>query len=144
VDPPTFFFLARRHLFHSPPPPTQGAQFLAHTAPPTMHAGRSYTVSITMRNTGTATWTREALYRLGSQNPEDNLTWGLGRVDLPPAPAAIAPGAQVTFTFTASAPATPGRYDFQWQMVQEHVAWFGDTTPNVVVTVTEASVGEGE
>ncbi|HEX3130249.1 MAG TPA: hypothetical protein VH394_23135, partial [Thermoanaerobaculia bacterium] len=55
------------------------------------------------------------------------------RVELP---AAVAPGGEVTLNFTVTAPATPGTYNFQGQMVQECVTWFGDFTPNVGVTVT--------
>ncbi|MGH8063850.1 MAG: NBR1-Ig-like domain-containing protein [Candidatus Entotheonellia bacterium] len=135
VDPYTFFFLAHRHLTRPTAPPRQAAQFLSQSVPLTMRAGESYTASVTMRNTGTAAWTRAAQYLLGAQNPQDNLTWGFARAKLPPMPAVIAAGERVTFTFTVKAPATPGRHNFQWQMVQEHVAWFGDMTQNVAVAV---------
>jgi hypothetical protein len=35
-----------------------------------------------------------------------------------------------------AAPATPGPYTFQWQMVQENVEYFGALTPSTIVTVT--------
>ncbi|MDD4988722.1 MAG: hypothetical protein PHS68_07505, partial [Candidatus Izemoplasmatales bacterium] len=37
------------------------------------------------------------------------------------------------------APATPGTYNFQWQMVQDGVEWLGDKTPNVVVAVVSSA-----
>ncbi|HWW61211.1 MAG TPA: NBR1-Ig-like domain-containing protein, partial [Thermoanaerobaculia bacterium] len=40
-----------------------------------------------------------------------------------------------TFQFTVTAPATTGSYVFQWQMVQDGVAWFGEKTPPVTVSV---------
>ena len=52
--------------------------------------------------------------RLGSQNPQDNLTWALGRVELS-GPAA--PGTEAVFDFFVTAPPTPGTYNFQWRMV---------------------------
>ena len=89
-----------------------------------------------MQNNGAATWSTANNYRLGSQNPQDNGTWGLGRVDLP---ASVAPGGQVPFNFNVTAPSNPGTYNFQWRMVHDGVAWFGDYSPNVVVTVSSAS-----
>jgi hypothetical protein len=82
---------------------TQGnaAQFIAQSAPSTMTAGQSYPVSVTMRNTGTTTWSAAQLYRLGSQSPQDNGVWGRARVYLP---TTVAPGADVTFNFTVVGP----------------------------------------
>jgi hypothetical protein len=105
---------------------------VAQSVPSTMVAGQRYTVSVRMKNIGGTTWTAAEGYRLGSQNPQDNLTWGLHRVGLP---ASVAPGGEVTFNFTVIAPSTPGTYNFQWRMVQDGVGWFGDPTPSVAVNV---------
>ncbi|MDQ3814543.1 MAG: S8 family serine peptidase, partial [Armatimonadota bacterium] len=116
------------------------AVFVSQTPPPTtMTAGRSFVASVTMRNVGTNTWDSDPAqpYRLGSQNPQSNLNWGLNRVALPPG-VTVAPGATHTFTFTVTAPlATPPSEirNFQWRMVQDNVSFFGDLTPNVAVTV---------
>jgi hypothetical protein len=121
-----------------PPPPTlpvNDADFVSQTVPSTMVAGQTYSVTVRMRNTGSATWTPGGLYRLGSQNPQDNTTWGMNRVDLP-AGASIATGQEATYTWTVTAPATAGTYAFQWRMRQSGVEWFGELTPNVNVTVT--------
>jgi uncharacterized repeat protein (TIGR03803 family) len=112
------------------------AMFVGESVPTIMMAGQSYQVSLTMRNTGSATWTAGQLYRLGSQDPQDNTTWGLGRVGLP---GPVAPGQQVTFNFTITAPSNPGTYNFQWRMVQDGVQWFGDFTPDVPVAVAAPS-----
>ena len=48
--------------------------------PSTMAAGSSATVTVWMQNTGTTTWTSAGGYELGSQRPQDNVTWGLSRV----------------------------------------------------------------
>lgn len=106
------------------------AQFVSQTVPSAMTPGQTYAVSVTMQNTGNTTWTAGALYNLGSQNPQDNTTWGLLRV---PVPNSVAPGANVTFNFNVTAPTTPNTYNFQWRMVQDNVEWFGDFTPNVAV-----------
>jgi hypothetical protein len=103
-----------------------------------MLAGGVYDISITMRNTGTNTWTTATSYNLGSQNPQDNLIWGFGRV---PLPASTALNSQAVFLFRVTAPKTPGLYNFQWRMVQDGVEWFGDYTPNVTVTVAHPPLG---
>jgi len=111
--------------------PADAAQIVSQSVPTSMVAGQTYTISITVKNTGTKTWD-PASYRLGSANARDNLTWGLNRVFLT---SSVAPGAQVTFQFTVRAPKTAGTYNFQWQMVEEHVMWFGPLTPNMKVVV---------
>src|SRR5450631_2848376 len=72
-------------LFFAPTAQAQPyqARFVTQNVPATMIAGQQYAVTVTMLNTGTDTWTQAAAYRLGSQNGQDNLTWGLGRVDVP-------------------------------------------------------------
>jgi hypothetical protein len=49
---------------------------------PALTPGETISVSITMKNTGTTSWTKEGGYKLGSQGPEDNDVWGLNRVEL--------------------------------------------------------------
>lgn len=122
-----------------PPAPVNDASFISQTVPTTMTAGQSYQASITMQNTGTTTWTSNALYRLGSQNPQDNGTWvTAARINLP---ASKAPGEQAVFNFTVTAPATAGTYNFQWKMVQDGVEWFGAYTLNVSITVVAQPSG---
>ncbi|HEV8675854.1 MAG TPA: hypothetical protein VGX21_17590, partial [Methylomirabilota bacterium] len=45
------------------------------------------------------------------------------------------------FSFTATAPATPGSFAFNWQMVQESVEWFGDVAA-ATDTVTGAPASQ--
>jgi NTE family protein len=111
---------------------TRGAQFVSQSVPTSMAPSTTHEVSVVMRNTGTLPWTAAGGYRLGSQNPQDNNVWGLSRVDVP---ATIARSTQATFAFTVTAPAAPGTYNFQWQMLQEGIEWFGDLSENIAVTV---------
>ncbi|HVG11253.1 MAG TPA: S8 family serine peptidase [Thermoanaerobaculia bacterium] len=117
--------------------PPRDAQILSQNVPSAMVAGQSYPVSIRLRNVGSQSWSPIGAqcngYRLGSVNPYDNTTWGSSRVELP---AVVAPGGEVTLSFTVTAPATSGTYNFQRRMVQECVTWFGDFSPNVAVPVT--------
>jgi len=113
-------------------PRNDSAEFVSQTAPSVMEAGAAYSVSLTFRNTGNTTWTAANLYRLGSQNPQDNGTWGLGRVNLG-AGELVLPSALKTFSFQVVAPSTPGSYNFQWRMVRDGVNWFGAASTNLVV-----------
>jgi Ig-like domain from next to BRCA1 gene len=117
---------------HSGSTAARAAAFVDQTVPAEMVTDQNYTVSLRMRNTGTTKWTNAQQYRVGSVNPPDNDVWGFHRVAVP---ADVAPGAEVTFTFALKAPRTPGQYNFQWRMVQDGVEWFGEETPNVLVTV---------
>jgi hypothetical protein len=110
---------------------SNNAEFVSQSVKTTMYAGEGYNVSVTMRNTGNSTWPANSLIKLGSQSPQDNMNWGMNRVQLT---QSVPPGGMVTFNFTVSAPA-PGKWNFQWRMVQEGVEWFGAFTPSVLVTV---------
>lgn len=111
------------------------AEFDGQDVPDTMIAGKSYTVSVSMKNTGTTEWSDKEGYRLGSQNPQDNTTWG-GRVFLDPNKT-TEPKETRTFTFSVTAPEKPGRYEFEWRMLREGEAWFGESSRNKTITVEE-------
>jgi len=115
------------------------AEFVELSVPGILATGQGVTASVTLRNIGTATWTDASGHRLGAQNPQDNGTWGLSRVNLTSAES-IAPGESKTFTFSITAPGTPGIYNFQWRMLQESVEWFGDFSSYVPITVGAGSV----
>jgi hypothetical protein len=109
------------------------ALFLTQSVPTAVDAGGQYPISISFRNTSDEAWTSQGPnpFRLGSQSPRDNMTWGISRVELP---KAVAPGDSVSFSFTVVAPANSGEYIFEWQMLQEFVEWIGDKSFPVTVT----------
>jgi len=121
----------------APAAPTDGAAFVSQTVPTSMNSGQTYNVSVTMSNTGTSTWAAGTYY-LSSQNPLGNNTWGLNRVNLA---SSVSPNAQAVFTFSVTAPSTPGTYNFQWQMVGAGASLFGTASSNVAVTVSGGSGG---
>ena len=73
------------------------AQFVSQSVPTTLGTGQTASVSVTMKNIGTNVWTAASNYSLGAQNPQDNATWGFGRVNLAPGEA-IGLNGQKTFT----------------------------------------------
>jgi hypothetical protein len=124
--------------------PANNAVFVSQSVPTTMKSEQSYLVSVTLKNTGTATWTWGKAYRLGSQYPPDNLLWGLSRVELPinlsdpsRSRVSVPPGGQVTFSFTVKAPKVPSMiaFPFQWRMAQDGVEWFGEPTAFIPIWV---------
>lgn len=104
------------------------AAFVSQSVPSSVAAGGAAAVSVSMRNTGTTTWTPGS-YFLGSADA----SWGAARV---PVPRAVAPGEVVTFNFTINAPtACPGAGNLSWRMVEEEVEWFGEASPEAAVQV---------
>ncbi|NVD69553.1 VCBS repeat-containing protein [Duganella sp. BJB1802] len=108
------------------------AAYVSQSVPATMQVGKAYTTTVTMRNSGNKPWTAAGGYALGSRNPENNTLWRDGRV---PLTTTVGASGQLSFSVPVTAPTVPGTYNFQWQMLQEGVEWFGPETPNVQVVV---------
>jgi hypothetical protein len=108
------------------------AAFVSQTVPPYMVPGRSYVVIVTMRNTGTNSWSSTGSLALGSQNPQDNTIWGLNRVALT---SFVPLGGSKSFAFVVTAPSTRGIYNFQWKMHRAGSGFFGAASANMPVTV---------
>lgn len=112
-----------------------GSEFVSQqNVPFTMGLDETVTVSVTLKNIGTSTWTKADGYFLGSQNPEDNMTWGLNRVPLEDSDN-ILQNEEKTFEFEITAPSIAGYNNFQWRMIQEDVERFGAATTNKVIVV---------
>ncbi|MDO8682108.1 MAG: glycoside hydrolase family 9 protein [Armatimonadota bacterium] len=103
---------------------TDSAQIVSDTIPSVMYTGRTYSVSVVVKNTGYIPWTFATGYKLGAVDDSD--PFAPGRADLAGGDS-IGAGQQKTFTFTMTAPATTGTYTTDWRMVHEQVCWFGDT-----------------
>ncbi|HEX5751637.1 MAG TPA: M12 family metallopeptidase [Archangium sp.] len=113
--------------------PYDNAKFIDFQNRPTsVTRGQTFTVTAIFENTGTTAWSIAAGYKLGSQNPQDNSTWGTHRVALP---GTIYTGQWAYITMNLRAPSTPGVYNFQWRMLKENVAWFGQTSTNFTIQV---------
>ena len=111
------------------------AEFVAQQVPAIVPAGATIQVTVTFKNTTTATWLPSDGYALGSAAPPGNTIWGVASVALP---AAVAPGDSVTFEFPVVAPATVGTYNFQWQMNLPAGTPFGLASPATPVQVVAA------
>jgi RHS repeat-associated protein len=127
-----------------PPPPEEGdpyddALLINTNMPSTIEVNTTRTVTVLMRNTGSTLWSPNQAnpYRLGSVNPENNLTWGVGRVELP---TGVYPTGNVTFTMNIKAPSVPGTYAFSWQMLREGLHWFGSSGSRSITVTAPAPV----
>lgn len=112
--------------------PTRDASFVSQTVPDSLVTGQIQDVTVTMRNTGSETWTPTGQYRLGSQSLQDNQIWGPARAGLS---GPVLPGEEATFAFRITAPSSTGFFRFRWRMLQEAVEWFGDYTADIRVRV---------
>jgi len=101
-----------------------------------MTPGEEDTATVIAINTGSTSWTPAADYRLGSQSPQDNTTWGTARVDLPT--AQVDPQQEVRFSFPIVAPDVEGQFAFSWQMVRDPDMFFGTGTDPELITVAPA------
>jgi hypothetical protein len=110
------------------------AQYISDTIPAVMTAGVGRSVSVTMKNNSYMTWD-STNYKLGAVDDSDPFAGGRQSI---PSGTSVAPGQQYTWTFTMTAPATPGTYTTDWRLVQEYVNWFGDTLAKQVQVVSPA------
>ncbi|MEQ1506481.1 MAG: NBR1-Ig-like domain-containing protein [Myxococcota bacterium] len=103
--------------------------------PTALACGETRDVTVTVRNTGAATWTHDA-HKLGAVGDEDPLHPGDVRVWLPEG-VEVLPGGVHDFTFPLVAPSVAGTYRTDWQMVHEGVQWFGETVGADVVVACD-------
>ncbi|MEK0314018.1 malectin domain-containing carbohydrate-binding protein [Cohnella sp. 56] len=118
--------------------PANAARITAVTVPSVMTEEQVSTVSVTVKNVGTATWTAADNFRLAAIPDRNEVLWsafasggsssgaGNQRAYLSGTDS-IAPGASKTFSFSITAPRTRGVYTFAVQMIKDGVALFGDT-----------------
>jgi hypothetical protein len=115
------------------PPASNDAQFVSQNVPSALDPGETTMVTVTIKNTGTSTWSRDDGYKLCSRNPDLNtILTEAPCVDLPT--KEVLPGQIATFDLEVTAPHTAGIYNFQRQMMHND-NWFGERSPNVAIRV---------
>jgi lipoteichoic acid synthase len=120
-----------------PPPPYPLAFSLDVPSPRLLETSQEVTAPVTLANSGERAWDparvhlsyhwlwfvpRELAHRSRTVPYHDGI-----RTDLGDAP--VAPGARVALQGRILAPATPGLYWLQWDMVEEGVTWFAQVAP---------------
>ncbi|HEY0405461.1 MAG TPA: hypothetical protein VGC89_07020 [Pyrinomonadaceae bacterium] len=108
----------------------------ATNAPATLTAGQQATVSVRLRNGSDVAWPAA-----GDQDGKYQVKLGNHWLDArsqpvvvddgrTPLPADLQPGAEIELPLIVTAPAKPGDYILQLDIVQENVAWSGDKGNN--------------
>lgn len=103
----------------------------------TMIVGSTRVVSFTWNNDSSETWQPSNNYKIGSQHPRDNMTWGVNRQAI--SVSSVAPGNSFTQNISLKAPTTPGHYSAQFAILKEGDHWLypdtlcGPLDVNVVV-----------
>lgn len=110
------------------------SQILSDTIPASMEPGKSYPVSITVKNTGSHPWTEADKYRLGLDYANDiyQLFGVDGRAYIDNSSTAN-PGETATFKMMLTAPEKTGKYTLDFKMLKEGHSWFG---PILTKTIT--------
>jgi hypothetical protein len=110
-----------------------GATYTLPTISP-VNAGQLFTVTVTVTNTGTREWKKDACvsktaFRLAYH-------WDGGPAPLyegerKPVNKTVKPGEKVTLELAVLAPSLPGDYTLQLDMIEEGVTWFSTSTDQV-------------
>jgi hypothetical protein len=119
------------------------AEIVTVVFPETLDCGATTDATVVVRNLGTATWTRDDGYKLGTVGDEDPFYPQTTRVWLEP-DETVEPGDDHTFTFELVAPDQEDVYITDWQMVHEHVQWFGETVSHDIVVSCPEQEEEAE
>jgi len=106
---------------------TKNSQLMQFTAPASVNIGDTFTATVVMQNTGSATWWSPGVsgtnpFRLRSTVADQNL-WVTHTVQLPS--DYIDSGQNATFSIPATAPNNPGYQTFAWQMGHMGLGLFG-------------------
>lgn len=109
-------------------PPDDDAVIESTAFPPSLRCGESFDATVTVRNTGRATWTHDD-YKLGGVDDQD--PFAITRVYLAPGET-VPPGGRHEFHVAMTAPGAAGSYLTDWRMVHELVRWFGATAAATV------------
>ncbi len=101
------------------------AQVRGWFIPLSMETGQEYKVSITMINSGEASWIMSEQVYLGAVGDQDDFVSPQSvRVHLN---RNVSPGETNIFTMTFKAPSEAGWYTTQWRMLKEGLFWFGES-----------------
>ena len=121
------------------------SMILWHNIPTNMIVDQTIHCSVYVRNTGFDLWSSNNNYCFG-QRLEDDTAFGPGRYYFDDAEnevdfySGIFKGRAVKFDLDVIAPDISGVYDTHWGMLQEYVAWFGESITNTIyVDVPEPS-----
>jgi hypothetical protein len=143
ADPPPIADAGTLPQDARPPPDAKpstpdNAEIVSASLPDSLKCGETRTVTIAVRNTGSASWTASA-YALGAVSATDPLS-AVARVALAPTET-IATGATKSFNLDLKAPSVAGSYTTGWQMVHDK-SRFGGIASHAVTVACPIPDGE--
>jgi len=121
------------------------ASAVSNNVPTNIFSGAVTSITVRMQNTGIDIWNSVDRYSLGGVGDGSGTAaqFGPTRIGITSG-TNIASNQEYSFTFNITAPNTPGTYNLQYRMVQDGVAWFGDTltVPVNVIKAPSCTVNE--
>jgi hypothetical protein len=132
--------------------PVHNATFLSTDLPASLGAGETRLITVQVQNLGTLSWSEAGHVRLGA-GPGCPTSAAANQLALEPGSAGgyqhsitdarlfldgaalIGNDQTASFSFSVTAPATPGQFVLALRMVQDGVTWFGDSFAQSVMVV---------
>ena len=111
-------------------------QTISQNVPAQMETGKTYDVSIQVKNVGTSPWTPAGHYTLQILPSQGGHQWIPTGLNLDKGEE-IVPGAIKTYEFTVTAPRRAGRYDFRWQFLHQGKPVKGSLPPPAKIVVED-------
>ena len=109
-------FAVTLDLYSQDKPAREYGEFDSQKVPESMEAGKSYTVTITFKNTGGKVWEKGKywiIYTDPRMNAANTNVWGVDSVAVK---KNVKRGSMYEFKFKVKAPQEPGVYFFSWML----------------------------
>lgn len=129
-----FAFVINSHSQEKPS--REYAEFTSQKVETNMQAGKTYSVSITFKNTGGKAWKKGKYWIIYSDprmNARNNNIWGIDSVTVK---KSVKKGSKYEFKFKVTAPQEPGIYFFSWMMCGSN-GTFGTGSELQQITVSQ-------
>lgn len=112
--------------------------------PARVPAGRTFDLPVRVRNAGTSTWPLQPdALRLANHWLRPGGRTFQHDSGREPMPVELAPGAAVDLTLNVPAPASPGKYVLELDLVHEGIAWFAERGSRTLAAPVEVGDGTG-
>ncbi len=118
--------------------PGDNSKWVANAPYLTVNPGQQFTIYFTYLNDGTTTWSDAGGYKLGCDTFYHKESNCMGGNPVGFGGQSVGTGQQFTFTFTLTAPTSPGVYTTWWDM-QHNGGIFGNNNSYIQVTVQSSS-----
>jgi len=119
-------------------PAVNDAEHQSTVMPATLAPSQSLWISIVMKNTGTTAWFDGSNHKLSVTSDPDGFMGAVQELSILPK-VVVTPGKSVIFMSYVTAPATPGSYNLQMQMIEQPSELFGEVVSLTLTVQTPAN-----